>query len=160
NSCASNNGNLVRQNITRNGSTWIQNYVDTQNNPAYDAMNRLTAAQEVAVGSAAGWSESFGYDRYGNRWLASYPGLPAPNAETPTAAEWFLSNNRVAAWQYGDGRGNITSMPFMQRTFTYDAENHQTAATVNGINSTYAYDAEGRRVKKTVSGITTIYVYD
>src|SRR5262245_17583292 len=51
--CVSNNGNLVRQTIGRGGTTWTQNYADAQNNPAYDAMNRLTGAQEIAIAGGA-----------------------------------------------------------------------------------------------------------
>jgi RHS repeat-associated protein len=51
------------------------------------------------------------------------------------------------------------------RTFTFDAENRQVLATINGVTSTtYAYDGDGRRVQKslTASGVTTTttYVYD
>jgi RHS repeat-associated protein len=157
--CTSNNGNLIRETITRNGTTWTQDFVDGQNNPGYDAMNRLTAAKET-WGGASTWLETFGYDRYGNRYLSGYSGLPAPNSETPTAEAWYLSNNRVASWEYNDGRGNLTAIPFMQRTYSYDAENHQTAATVNGVNASYGYDGTGRRIRKTVSGIVTTYIYD
>jgi RHS repeat-associated protein len=158
--CSTNNGNIARQVITRNSTTWTQNYVDAQGQPAYDAMNRLTRVQEVALAGATSWGETYGYDRYGNRWLSSYPGLPAPNAETPTAPNWYTSNNRIASWEYVDGRGNITAIPFMQRIFAYDAENRQTSATVNGVPAVYAYDGEGQRIKKTVNGVTTTYIYD
>jgi RHS repeat-associated protein len=152
-SCTTNNGNLVRQTITRSGVTWTQNYVN-------DAVNRLNTAQESLTGGGTPWTETYDYDRYGNRWLTGYPGLPAPNAETPTAQAWYLSNNRIAGWEYSDGRGNITAIPFMQRSFSYDGENHQTSATVNGVTATYAYDGNGRRIKKSVKSVITTYVYD
>ena len=48
----------------------------------------------------------------------------------------------------------------MQRTFTYDAENRQISADVNGTTTSYAYDGEGRRITKTVGSVTTTLVYD
>jgi RHS repeat-associated protein len=152
--CSTNNGNLLRQVITRNGTVWMQDYPTT----AYDALNRLTTAQETS--SAGSWAETYGYDRYGNRWLENYSGLPAPNNEVPRNPNWYLPNNRLAGWDYGDGRGNITSILNMSRTFTYDGENRQTTASINGATSTYSYDGDGRRIRK-VSGLgTTLYIYD
>ncbi|MGH9557661.1 MAG: hypothetical protein ACRD30_00370 [Bryobacteraceae bacterium] len=37
----------------------------------YDGVNRLTGASETGAGS---WSESYGYDAQGNRWLSGYSG--------------------------------------------------------------------------------------
>ena len=56
-----NNGNLMSHTITRPGRTqpWTQEFT-------YDALNRLKTA-----GETAGYSRTFGYDRYGNRWLKS-----------------------------------------------------------------------------------------
>src|SRR5262249_40579730 len=137
--CTTNNGNLQRQVITRNGTVWAQDYPSS----AYDAMNRLTDAQETS--SSGGWSQTFGYDRYGNWWLAGYAGLPAPNLETPQTQNWYLSNNRLGGWNY-DGRGNVTAIQNMPRTFAYDAENRQNAASINGASATYTYDGIGRRI--------------
>ncbi len=132
--CATNNGNMLRQIITRSGTTWTQDYPAT----GYDAMNRLTSAQETSA--AGNWSQTYGYDRYGNWWLASYsPSLPGPNLETPQTQNWYLSNNRIAGWGY-DGRGNVTSIQYMPRGFAYDGENRQTAASINGASASYSYD--------------------
>jgi hypothetical protein len=64
---ASNNGNLISQTIASAGllSAVTQNYT------SYDGLNRLTAASE-----GANWSRAFGYDAYGNMWLASGSGVP------------------------------------------------------------------------------------
>src|SRR5438093_1005825 len=150
--CVTNNGNMLRQVITRSGTSWTQDY------NAYDAMNRLLSAQETS--GAGNWLQTYGYDRYGNWWLDQHVGLLAPTNETPRNATWYLSNNRLAGWGYGDSRGNITSVLNMSRMFTYDGENRQKTATINGGTSTYAYDGEGRRITKTVGGVTTTYVYD
>jgi len=151
--CTTNNGNMHRQVITRSGVSWTQDFT------GYDAMNRLLGAQETSDGGS--WSQSFGYDRYGNLWLDNQTGsLPAPTNETPRNATWYLPNNRLAGWGYNDGRGNVTSILNMSRNFSYDGENRQKTATINGAVFTYAYDGEGRRVGKTVAGETITFVYD
>ena len=145
-----NNGNVQSQTIVRPVGTWTQSYSYT------DGVNRLTSASESGTGS---WSESYGYDAFGNRWVVGNPiGLPPPTNETPQGQNWFLSNNRISGWGY-DGRGNLTSIPSMSRTFSYDAENRMTSATVGGA-SNYFYDGDGRRVQKVTSSGTTTYVYD
>ena len=53
----------------------------------------------------------------------------------------------------------------MTRNFTYDAENRQVTANLNGAVSNYAYDGLGQRVSKTTgvgtaNPVTTTYVYD
>jgi YD repeat-containing protein len=51
-----NNGNLLIQKIYRPSQTWEQTYT-------YDSLNRLHTAVETS-----GFSETYDYDRYGNRW--------------------------------------------------------------------------------------------
>ena len=46
------------------------------------------------------------------------------------------------------------------RSFSYDGENRQVSATINGNTSTYTYDGLGQRVMKASGGQTTVYVYD
>jgi len=62
------------------------------------------------------------------------------------------------------GAGNVLQVGSSAFTFTYDAENRQVTANVNGSVSTYAYDGNGLRVSKSVpagSGTnTTVSVYD
>jgi len=159
-----NNGNVQSQAITRSGQTWNQSYL-------YDQVNRLTSASETGPGTS--WSESMGYDLGGNRWENSRSGLVAATSETPSGPGWFgsgtssySSNNQVTAgWQY-DLAGNLTGIPGMSRSFTYDAENRQATSAVNGVTTDYIYDGEGRRVEKVVSPGTgaaqliTYYMYD
>src|SRR5262249_15448109 len=152
-SCTSNNGNLQRQVISRSGTVWTQDYPAS----AYDGLNRLTNAQETSA--SGGWSQMYGYDRYGNWWVDSYAGLPAPNLETPQTQYWYLPSNRIVGWGY-DGRGNITSIQGMPRTYAYNGENRQVSASINGATSTYAYNGEGRRITKTAGALTTNYIYD
>ncbi|MDP9054301.1 MAG: RHS repeat-associated core domain-containing protein, partial [Acidobacteriota bacterium] len=158
-SCASgNNGNLQSQTINMPGLNLTQGY-------SYDHLNRLTGAQETG---GSGWTQTFGYDVLGNRWVASNTGLPNLTQETPQSSSWYSATapNRYAAstgWTY-DNAGNVLTVGGMARSFTYDAENRQVTACLNCASGsptgTYAYDGNGQRVSKTAGGQTTIFVYD
>ncbi len=154
-----NNGNLQSQTITQPGLNLTQNYT-------YDKLNRLSAATELASPGSMGWTQNYGYDVSGNRWLVlpNDPNLPL-TLETPTgsltASTWYSSSvsNRINSWTY-DAAGNVTQVGSMDRHFTYDAENRQASFTINSNPSTYTYDGNGFRVGKTSGGNTTFYVYD
>jgi RHS repeat-associated protein len=149
-SCTTNNGNIQRQTITRPGGyAWTEDF-------GYDSLNRLTSASESGSGSS---SQSYGYDAWGNWWLATNVGLPGVMLDTPLTSYWFTSQNRIAGWTY-DGAGNLLGIGGMPRNFTYDAENRQLSATINGSTSNYSYDGEGHRVMSVVNGNTTVFVYD
>ena len=146
-----NNGNLATQIIRQPGHSWRQDYV-------YDILNRLSTATETN-----GFSRSYGYDRYGNRWVAASSGIIAADSHEPTVGSLFnAANNRLANQGY-DATGNQTS--YAPRTLAYDAENRLISATsqMNG-NEYYSYDGDGRRVRKTWTPYggtaqTTTYVY-
>jgi RHS repeat-associated protein len=145
-----NNGNPLSHTIARPG-------VSTSLTYGYDGANRLQSAAQTGI---TAWSQGYGFDNFGNRWLSSYSGLPAPISEVPQTSAWYGTNNRISTWSY-DSAGNILSIPTMMRTFTYDAENLQKTAAVNGTTTTYLYDGNGLRVKKTVgAGTPTVFVYD
>ncbi len=162
-----NNGNVRGVTITRPGQVWTQTYSYT------DGVNRLTGATESGPGTP--WSENMGYDRAGNRWEISRSGLISAGNLTPKTCAWFdtstgcsagSAKNQIAVsgWTY-DAAGNLTqSNPDNPQTFTYDAENRQITATVNGVTANYVYDGEGRRVQKTEAIgstlLTTYYMYD
>jgi RHS repeat-associated protein len=55
-----------------------------------------------------------------------------------------------------DLNGNLLSDGAV--TFTYDAENRLTTATLSGVSATYTYNALGQRTAKTVNGTTTNYL--
>jgi len=141
------------QTIKRGSQTWTQNF-------GYDTLNRLTSAAETISGSS-GWSESYTFDNVGNRWVAN----PVESTnEIPQASSWYtangVTNNRVIAWTY-DQSGNVLSIPAIERSSTYDAENRQLSVAINGIAASYTYDSDGRRITKAVAGASpTIYVYD
>jgi YD repeat-containing protein len=67
-----------------------------------------------------------------------------------------VTNNRLASSTY-DAAGNQTQ-DAAGRSFTYDAENHQTS--FNGSAAFYSYDGDGRRVRKTDMSGRSIFVYN
>lgn len=141
-----NNGNLVSQ--TYNGMT-----VWGTHNYTYDGLNRLTQD------ASSDWSESYAYDRYGNRAVTGRANLPGLTGETPNNVNWYnTGNNRVNTFTY-DARGNVTSVP--GRTMSYDGENRQLAMIRNGATHWYFYDWENRRAINYIDGTQwTVYVYD
>src|SRR5436309_1841881 len=54
-----------------------------------------------------------------------------PTNETPQSQSWYSTNNKIPTWVY-DGAGNITSIPAMSRAFSYDGEDRQETAIING----------------------------
>ena len=153
-----NNGNLQSQTITipaLSGAPAL-NLAQTY---SYDHLNRLTNAQES--GGGLNWTQSYGYDTIGNRWVSANSNLPTLTNETPQAQSRYSTTvpNRIASWGY-DSNGNVLQIANVVRSFTYDGENNQVTATVGSGTSTYVYDGLGQRVSKTVSGQTTTYVYD
>ena len=141
---SANNGNVMSQTITVPGLSqpFVQNYT-------YDELNRIKTATETNSGAQT-WTQVFGFDRYGNRNITS--GLGVTN--------FAFSGNRITAHSY-DTAGN-TIADGTGKTFTYDAENKQKTAVVNGYTNEYFYDGDGKRVKKVVpaTGETTVFVYD
>jgi YD repeat-containing protein len=163
-SCSNNNGNVWQQQISFASLPAVANttpstaaaFSETQQYQYSDPANRVTQA---SAGSS--WTQPFGYDSVGNRWVntSSLVGLPTLGAETAIACSWFNTQNRIVGWSY-DEMGNILqigTVPALSRVFLYDAENRQTSAVINnGAASTYVYDGDGRRVQMTTStGITT-----
>jgi RHS repeat-associated protein len=152
-----NNGNLLSHVILRPGyNTWQQTFI-------YDGVNRLSNASE-----SAGFNRTYGYDQYGNRWVAYSTGLQHSDPREPVSYSDFdrtyNTNRTTKAGALYDAAGNQTF--FNPYTLTYDAENRNKDMTSssNG-NGTFAYDGEGRRVKKvwTPSGgtaATTYYFHD
>jgi RHS repeat-associated protein len=146
---SSNNGNVQSQTIFPLGAT--QSYF-------YDNVNRLTQMQEGAN------VESYGYDRWGNRWVSGRAGtLPAVPTGVPVGEGAYLTNNRIgpgsACGPTGvyDCAGNLRDL--LGTTADYDGENRVKSAVKGGTAVTYAYDGDGRRVKSTVGTVSTVFVY-
>ena len=159
---ASNNGNVLSQRIRAGTLNQTQSYT-------YDMLNRLKTARET--GSGTGWSQTYQYDRYGNRAVtansqgtASY--LPLVDQTlTPQALTSFnTSSNRLTGLVAYDGSGNLTQ-DWGTRNFKYDGDNRMVdfRVTAGGTltHVKYHYDGEGRRIEKeVVGGATTTYVYN
>ena len=143
-----NNGNIAGQTI-QYAASGSYSPMAFQQTYGYDGVNRLSNVTET--GSGPTWSQSFGYDAVGNRWLS---GGAQIDPTTPTS-DVFNSNNQINATTY-DAKGNQQTNGGY--SFTYDAENR--LITTNMFGTTYGYDADGRRVTKTSSGLITTYVYD
>ncbi len=144
-----NNGNLRSQTIAIPGLSLTQSY-------SYDHLNRLTGAAETG---GADWTQNYGYDMTGNRWVATNSGLPSLTNSTPQAQGWFdvcsggsgaactggawlaSAKNQVLpsqGWNY-DLAGNTLQAGSSALMFTYDAENRQVTANLNGAVSNYSY---------------------
>ena len=160
---ASNNGNVLSQRI-RVGASLNQNQAYT-----YDALNRLTTAAES--GSGAAWSQTYAYDRYGNRRVTAGASHGSNQALTPqSTADIAAGTNRLAGTKgvntvAYDAAGNLKA-DWAANAFKYDGDNRLVAfdhPTGTDSDTAYAYDGEGRRVRKVVggsSGVTTTYVYN
>ena len=101
---------------------WWKNW--TSRFSASDSLNRLTTSNE----NGANWSQTNGYDRYGNRWIDLGGGNQSLYFNT--------SNNRISGWSY-DAAGNLLNDG--SHSYTYDAENK--IAKVDTV-SAYIYDGE------------------
>ena len=91
-----NNGNLAWQKLQ------VQTAIDVTQTYTYDELNRL-----ATVAEGANWSRGYGYDRYGNRWVSSSPGVPV-SPLTPVAESWFdAATNRLVG--LGDAFGKLAA---------------------------------------------------
>ena len=117
----------------------------------YDALNRLTSAQNAGTDCAATviggkteyWGNSYGYDAWGNLLQKTVTKCGAENLSvTADAHNWIHASG--TDYQY-DAAGNMTfnATPPTQ-TYTYDQENRLTGAA----GYTYTYDGDGNRVRK------------
>jgi YD repeat-containing protein len=144
----SNNGNVASTSIVRPGLSLSQTF-------SYDATNRLWTA--VETGGSSEWSQTYGYDAFGNRAVTA--GYIPHSGLTPTAIAQFTNNQWLGSGVSYDAAGNQKTLP--SRSFTYDAENRVIAATEpNTAAISYVYDGEGKRVQRTVGASITTYVYD
>lgn len=159
--CASNNGNLLQQQITTPNLAVTQNYQYT------DGFSQVTSAQETSNSTGGtSWSQTYQYDSYGNRAVTS--GYTPYTILTPSALSQYVETIGVSQvnrnhWTGAtyDNAGNVNAVIGSGRSFTYDAENRMTTSTepnMGGIS--YVYDGDGKRVQKTVGNAVTSYVYD
>jgi RHS repeat-associated protein len=150
---STNNGNLKSQTVSPLGMKQLY---------SYDNRNRLFSATEQPTGGGAvSWSQTFGYDDFGNRWVSVQSGALPGGGPRPNGAAWYQSgspavvNNRVTGLAY-DAAGNQLTLGGM--TGVYDGENRLRTTTTGDFS--YDFDAFGRRVRTVAGGKTTYFVYD
>ncbi len=153
-----NNGNLRRQ------INWVPlagggHVIPQRDDYIYDALNRVSSFTEAQMNSGGQWtlnvaSQSFSYDRYGNRQITSASG--GVSNYNPTY-DTTNNNNRIVGLGY-DAAGSITSDPLTGGTMTYDAENRLLTATSGG-GGNYVYNADGKRVRRITAGQEIWHVY-
>ncbi len=110
-------------------------------NYGYDNTYQLTSAD----------SESFSYDKTGNRTNSGY----SHNANNE------LQATATASYTH-DANGNTTSKTANGQTTTYGynaANRLETVQLPDGRTATYSYDPFGRRIKKQVGSDITYYLY-
>ena len=161
-------GGVTSGTTTKNNGNPTQIGIQTRQTPSssvvgftqtlgYDAANRIASMAESGL-----WSQTFGYDQYGNMSGTStgLTGLPA----LPSSGSYNTSTNRftVTGGIGYDSAGNQTVLG--SSTLSYDGENRQSIDydSVTGNTVNYAYDGLGQRVSKTVVGGfgPTTYVHD
>ncbi|HZT59980.1 MAG TPA: hypothetical protein VFA21_15325, partial [Pyrinomonadaceae bacterium] len=159
---ADNNGNLREQDLfipNFDGAGYDQsgNYGLGTQSFTYDSLNRLSSASES---SAAPWTQSYTYDRWGNRTINASATTNAPKPQYEL--DITRNDNRL----YLPGDAAITDPT--QRRMLYDLAGNQTRdlcmvqADPNTL-CTRTYDAENRMTQaQLVSGQvqTAAYTYD
>jgi RHS repeat-associated protein len=160
---ARNNGNVSHQSIQVKATATAPALSLTQSY-LYDPVNRLSSASES--GGINPWTQSNGYDRFGNRWASSGAEVGGyPTWVPQSQSEFNAANNRlVTSPSVYDEVGNLKADK-VSRLFKYDAENKQVEFNPNVGSqpvTNYFYDGDGRRVKKSENGGTavTVYVYN
>jgi RHS repeat-associated protein len=161
-----NNGNLREQDLfvpNIDGAGYDQNWSGSAESYTYDSLNRLSTASE----SGSAWTQSYTYDRWGNRTINASGTTNAPALQFGVNQ---VTNQLTAPAGYKmnyDAAGNLINDSFSgygsstgQQTRFYDAENRMTQAQINSSQSAvYTYDADGRRVKRNTGAGEVWQVY-
>jgi RHS repeat-associated protein len=156
------NGNLYVQQHWIPTDDQMSSYTMHQQNYSYDSLNRIGWMAEYLNGATGTGSQTYSYDRYGNRTISSGWGTRTSNQQF--SVDTNTNRLGVPSGQSGtmtyDQAGNLTFDSYSgngQRT--YDAENRMIQAWANNQWQTYTYDGDGRRVKRNVNGTETWQVY-
>ncbi len=128
----------------------------------YDGLKRLLSAAPANTGSVNQNTESYTYDKTGNRKTDTTNTIGTSYAtnllDQYTNQTWGINKS----YTY-DNNGNLKSDG--SKTYTYDYNNRLIQVTQSGITlAQYQYDVLGRRIQsishpELVSGTSTIYVY-
>ncbi len=155
-----NTGNIARQTLTVPGSSFVQNY-------EYDSLYRLKVATEK-TGSTQNWTQSWNYDRYGNRvgFAQNVAGLTnAPNPTVNASTNRFELNQGFSYDKNGNVISDVDPVTSSARTFVFNGDNKQTEVKRGSeVVGRYFYDGEGKRIKKQryaggVLAEETVFVY-
>jgi RHS repeat-associated protein len=117
---------------------------------AYDGVDRLTEVKQLNNDLI----EAFAYDATGNRTAHTDSAGITPYSYTAGSHRLSAVGTTTRSL---DAAGNTTAIG--GTTFTYDARNRLSAATVAGQSTQYQYNARGERVSKAGTA-STIFVYD
>ncbi len=159
-------GGIPYQSTLKDGSNYIlagYHYSATQNNGQitsmddgrqgysvtyqYDLLKRLVSA---TAGST--WTQTFGYDGFGNLTSKSTPSgsseLPLPGVNA--------AKNWLTGYTY-DLNGNVAS--YSNFALAYDPANRLSSATTGSFVETYGYDASNHRIERINSALDTVYFF-
>jgi hypothetical protein len=149
-----------------NGNVFgIYNYKDANRNQTftYDALNRLTSAQNAGTDCTAKilqnkseyWGNNYVYDSWGNMLQKSITKCGAENLQVTADAHNWIHAAGAPDYQY-DAAGNMTYDATASLSYSFDQENRLTGAS----GYTYTYDGDGSRVRKSngnLAGSGTLY---
>ena len=155
-----NNGQIGKITGTIGTTTqWLQGF-------RYDELGRLSNVAEYQSGnmSSQTYSQSYTYDRYGNRFQSanSTLGLQAVSSSEINAASNRFINSGSTPTSY-DAAGNITTdTKFRNFKYEYDANGRQSAVKLldNTNVQSSVYDCAGQRVQTSANGTIRTMVYD
>jgi RHS repeat-associated protein len=151
-------------------------------NYGYDPDNNLTSMYEPGgnCGSTPSLCTKFVYDANSHRTKSTFPDGATLNAtydnsanvltvigkdKNATTLTSFTYTYKISTKDSEDRQTAVENDAVANNTYsyTYDALNRLTAATVtagSGTNHTYSYDANGNRISQTAGSTTTSYAYN
>jgi RHS repeat-associated protein len=161
---ADTNGNLYVQQHWIPNDDAISGYSMMQQNYGYDALNRINWMGEYQNGQTLTGSQTFGYDRWGNRTVSgSGTGINNKQFTVDTNTNRLSVPGGQSGTMSYDSAGNLTTDTYSGSAVTrvYDAENKMTSETTYNsvVAGSYSYDGDGRRVKRVVGSAETWQVY-
>jgi len=150
------NGNLEKEAIAAPNVTPS---LEVTRSHSYYRTGQLSVATEMNTGGGVRWSQSFGHDSYGNRYVTAESGLTL-HGNQPTA--FNANTNAVSGGQWNYDKAGYMVKDGVGKEHEYDGEGRLRRYDTGGNAVFYTYDGEGRRVMKYESstGRRTIYVYD
>lgn len=154
---------LIGGNLTAPAKQWEERF-------SYDTIGRLTQASESrGDNNQLTWRNTYGYDRFGNRYQHQSENPQALGYTPVEASDVDRTTNRLAApttkapgVEY-DYAGQVTrDAKFRLKQFQYDANGRMTrAANLDKSGATTAvYDGMGQRVQTMYAGQARVMVYD